>query len=84
MTVAIDLPEDIVRQLEKAWGNMPRRALEAVVVEGLSTITGAELVEEGISVFVGVIFLEQLQTITIKIAANNFFMLVSVLLFFEI
>ena len=34
MTVAIDLPEDIVRQLEKAWGNMPRRALEAVVVEG--------------------------------------------------
>jgi predicted HTH domain antitoxin len=34
MNVAIDLPEDIARQLEAAWVNMPRRALEAIAVEG--------------------------------------------------
>ena len=32
--VEIDLPEGIVRELEKAWTNLPRRALEAVAAEG--------------------------------------------------
>ncbi len=34
MNVAIELPEDIARQLESAWHDMPRRTLEAVAVEG--------------------------------------------------
>ena len=34
MNVAIELPEDIAKQLEAAWQDMPRRALEAVAVEG--------------------------------------------------
>ncbi|MDX2151479.1 MAG: UPF0175 family protein [Bryobacteraceae bacterium] len=34
MNVAIELPEDIARQLEAAWDDMPRRALEAIAVEG--------------------------------------------------
>jgi predicted HTH domain antitoxin len=34
MNVAIELPEDIARQLEAAWHDMPRRALEAIAVEG--------------------------------------------------
>jgi hypothetical protein len=34
MRVEIDLPEGIVRELEKAWTNLPRRALEAVAAEG--------------------------------------------------
>lgn len=34
MNVAIDLPEDIVRHLESAWQDVPRRALEAIAVEG--------------------------------------------------
>jgi hypothetical protein len=34
MNVAIELPEDIVRQLGSSWGDMPRRALEAVALEG--------------------------------------------------
>ena len=34
MYVAIQLPEDIAKQLEAAWQDMPRRALEAVAVEG--------------------------------------------------
>ena len=33
MNVAIELPEDIARQLKAAWQDMPRRALEAVAVE---------------------------------------------------
>ena len=34
MTVPIELPDDIARQLEAAWPNMPRRALEAIALEG--------------------------------------------------
>lgn len=34
MHVAIELPEDIARQLTSLWGDMPRRALEAVALEG--------------------------------------------------
>jgi len=34
MNVAIDLPEDIVQHLRSAWRDVPRRALEAVALEG--------------------------------------------------
>src|SRR6266704_3377251 len=34
MKVEIDLPEGILRDLEKAWKDLPRRALEAVAAEG--------------------------------------------------
>lgn len=34
MNVAIELPEDIVRHLESSWQDVPRRALEAIAVEG--------------------------------------------------
>ena len=33
MRVEIDLPEDILRELERAWQNLPRRALEAIAAE---------------------------------------------------
>lgn len=34
MNVAVELPDDIARQLETAWHDIPRRALEAIAVEG--------------------------------------------------
>jgi predicted HTH domain antitoxin len=34
MNLAVELPEEIARQLEASWENMPRRALEAIAVEG--------------------------------------------------
>lgn len=34
MNTAIELPEDIARQLLSSWHDMPRRALEAVAIEG--------------------------------------------------
>jgi predicted HTH domain antitoxin len=34
MSVTIDLPEEIEQQLEAEWGNLPRRTLEALAVEG--------------------------------------------------
>lgn len=34
MPITIELPEEIEQQLETAWGNLPRRALEALAVEG--------------------------------------------------
>ena len=34
MNLGIELPEDIAQQLEAAWHDMPRRALEAIAVEG--------------------------------------------------
>ena len=37
MHIAIDLPEEIAWQLTAAWGNMPRKTLEAVAVEGYRT-----------------------------------------------
>jgi predicted HTH domain antitoxin len=34
MNVAVELPDDIARQLATAWPDIPRRVLEAVAVEG--------------------------------------------------
>lgn len=34
MNVAVELPDDIARQLETTWHDVPRRALEAIAVEG--------------------------------------------------
>lgn len=34
MSVTIELPEEIERRLEMEWGNLPRRVLEAVALEG--------------------------------------------------
>ena len=34
MSVTIELPEEIEHQLETEWGDLPRRALEAVALEG--------------------------------------------------
>ena len=34
MPVIIELPEDVERQLQAEWENLPRRALEALAVEG--------------------------------------------------
>jgi len=34
VNVAVELPDDIARQLETAWPDMPRRVLESVAVEG--------------------------------------------------
>lgn len=37
MHVAIELPEDIARQLQSSWKDMSRRALEAIALEGYRT-----------------------------------------------
>lgn len=34
MSITIELPDEIAQQLENAWGNVSRRALEALAVEG--------------------------------------------------
>jgi predicted HTH domain antitoxin len=34
MNVAIDLPDDIVQQLEMKWPDVPRGVVEAIAVEG--------------------------------------------------
>lgn len=34
MSVTIELPEEIEQQLETEWGDLPRRALEALAIEG--------------------------------------------------
>lgn len=34
MNVAVELPEEIARQLQGAWDDVPRRVLEAIAVEG--------------------------------------------------
>ena len=34
MSVTIELPEQIEHQLKNQWGDLPRRALEALAVEG--------------------------------------------------
>ena len=33
MTIAIDVPEDLMNRLQARWDNLSRRALEAVAVE---------------------------------------------------
>jgi hypothetical protein len=37
MNVAIELPEDIARLLQASWKDRPRRALEAIALEGYRT-----------------------------------------------
>ena len=34
MNVSIELPEDISRTLQSEWGDVPRRTLEALAIEG--------------------------------------------------
>jgi hypothetical protein len=34
MEVAIQLPEPLVKRLQERWGDLPRRVLESVVLEG--------------------------------------------------
>jgi uncharacterized protein UPF0175 len=34
MAVKIELPEDIEHHLKKKWGDLPRRALESLAIEG--------------------------------------------------
>lgn len=45
MNVEIKVPEDVARQLEEKWGNVSRRALEAVALEAYRSgaITEAQL-----------------------------------------
>jgi hypothetical protein len=33
-SIAIDIPEDIARQLSEKWGSLSRGALEAIAIEG--------------------------------------------------
>jgi Uncharacterised protein family (UPF0175) len=33
MNITIEVPEDIARQLEAIWGDLPQRALEALTIE---------------------------------------------------
>jgi predicted HTH domain antitoxin len=37
MKVTIDLPEDVSAALKGSWADVPRRALEAIAVEGYRT-----------------------------------------------
>jgi hypothetical protein len=34
MEVAIQIPEPLVKRLQERWGDLPRRVLESVVLEG--------------------------------------------------
>ena len=34
MTLHVELPEDVSAALEKRWGDVPRRLLEAIAIEG--------------------------------------------------
>jgi hypothetical protein len=45
MDLAIQLPEDVARQLEENWGDVPQRALEAIALEAYRSgvITEAEV-----------------------------------------
>ncbi|HLG16016.1 MAG TPA: UPF0175 family protein [Blastocatellia bacterium] len=45
MDVAIKVPEDIARQLEAGWGDLSRRALETLAVDGYRSglLTAAEV-----------------------------------------
>ncbi len=62
MSVTIDLPEEIAQQLQARWGDLERRALEALAIEGyrseaLSLGQVAEML--GLSVWDTEIFLKQ-------------------------
>lgn len=47
MSVTIELPEEIAHQLEEKWGDLPRRALEAVALEGYRSeaLSGGQVAE---------------------------------------
>jgi hypothetical protein len=47
VTVAIDIPDDLVQRLRARWGDVPRKALEAVAVEAYrgGALTAAEVQE---------------------------------------
>ena len=47
MALEIDIPEDILAQLEQQWDNLPRRALEALAAEGFRSgiLTSAQIQE---------------------------------------
>jgi len=64
---------------------LPVGVVLAVVETGLSTIIGADELDEGISDFAGVALREQLQTNTTNSAGTkNFFMRLSILFFYEV
>jgi hypothetical protein len=44
MSIEIEVPEDVAQRLEAEWGNVPRRALEALALEAYrgSIITEAQ------------------------------------------
>jgi predicted HTH domain antitoxin len=37
MQVNIDLPQDVTEALQEKWGDLPRRTLESVAIEGYRT-----------------------------------------------
>jgi predicted HTH domain antitoxin len=45
MTVAIEIPDDVEKRLRARWGDLSRRALEAVAIEAYrsGTLTAAEV-----------------------------------------
>ena len=45
MNITVQLPEDVASRLEASWGDLPRRALEALAVDAYrsGTITEAEV-----------------------------------------
>jgi hypothetical protein len=45
MNISIEVPEDIARQLEAIWGDLPQRVLEALAIEAYRSgvITEAEV-----------------------------------------
>ena len=62
MSVTIDLPEEIAQQLQAHWGDLSRRTLEALAIEGyrslvLSLGQVAELL--GLSTWEAEIFLKE-------------------------
>ncbi|MGA9771215.1 MAG: UPF0175 family protein [Blastocatellia bacterium] len=62
MSVTIDLPEEIAQQLQAHWGDLSRRTLEALAIEGyrsmvLSLGQVAEML--GLSVWEAEVFLKE-------------------------
>ena len=45
MTVSIEIPDELERRLRAGWGDLPRKALEALAVEAYrtNTLTAAEV-----------------------------------------
>ena len=62
MSVTIDLPEEIAQQLQAQWGDLSRRTLEALAIEGYrSVVLSIGQVAEilGLSVWEAEIFLKE-------------------------